>query len=237
MIATNTIFETLFIDIETVTQYESFKELPERFQTLWNKKHKSLRIETDAIGETYTNKAAIYAEFGKVIVIAAGIILEKEGKLHARIKSFENSNEKLLLQEFADFLNEHKKIKKICAHNGKEFDFPYLCRRMIINQVKIPQILDISQLKPWEVPHYDTLDMWKFGDYKNYTSLETLAAVFNIETSKDGIDGSMVNSYYYQHRDLEKIVLYCKKDVQVLIQIFLCLIQLQPIPSENVTIL
>lgn len=230
------ITETLFIDIETVSQFENFELVPERFKSLWQKKHKQLNLQSEC-NESYFERAGIYAEFGKIIVIAAGIIIEKEGEKHLRIKAFSSHNEFELLSQFAQFLNENNRIKYLCAHNGREFDFPYLCRRMLVNKIAVPHQLNISQLKPWEIPHFDTLDMWKFGDYKNYTSLETLATVFNIETSKDGIDGSMINSQYYYIKDLEKIVLYCKKDVLVLTQVFLCLIQLQPIQEKNVTVL
>lgn len=230
------IHEILFLDIETVSQYKDYDELPERFKQIWSKKSQIVAKEADP-ERNYFDKSAIYAEYGKVIVIGIGLIHYQNGEAKLRIKAFASDDEYQLLSDFVQFVSDNKFIKRLCAHNGKEFDFPYLCRRMLVNKIKLPPILKISNLKPWEIPHLDTLEMWKFGDWKNYTSLETLATVFDIPTSKNDIDGSLVNKYYYEHQALNRIADYCKNDVLVLVQLYLNLIQLQPIESKNVTIL
>jgi uncharacterized protein YprB with RNaseH-like and TPR domain len=214
----------LFIDIETVSAYNSFTELPERFKSLWEKKSKYIASEAITPEQSFFDKAAIYAEFGKVIVIGLGFFhTDKNGELAFRSKSIQGHDEKTVLEEFKALLDKkyNTQTHRLCAHNGKEFDYPYLCRRMLVNKIELPKILRLSDKKPWEVQHYDTLDMWKFGDKKAYTSLELLAATLDVPTSKDGIDGSMVNETYYKKNDLEKIATYCRKDVVVTAQIYL----------------
>ena len=202
----------LVLDIETVPQYPSFTDLPNHFSELWDQKTKYQRRESET-AEEYYPRAGISAEFGKIICISIGIFTKKEGKTGLRVKSFASDNEAILLQNFIDLLNKQPASLLLCAHNGKEFDFPYLCRRMLINCMQIPKQLQISGKKPWEIPHLDTLDLWKFGDYKNYTSLNLLAAVFNIPTPKDDIAGSDVHRVYWEENNLERIKIYCQKDV------------------------
>lgn len=207
----------LFLDIETVPQYSSWDQLPVNIEALWKKKAGQLsRIEKFNTDESQQpddiyERAGIYAEFGKIVCISTGIFRNNS----LWIKSFFGDDEKKLLAGFIDILNKHKEknINFLCAHNGKEFDYPYLIRRMLINGLEVPAILDLSGKKPWEVNHLDTMELWKFGDYKNYTSLELLAAVFNIPTPKDDIKGSDVARVYWQEHDLERIVAYCQKDV------------------------
>lgn len=208
----------LFIDIETVPIQPRFEMLPERMQKLWEKKAERLRSsETDTPESLYT-RAGIYSEFGKIICISAGMF--RQGQF--RIKSFSGHDEKQLLAGFAALLNQHfcKPEHLLCAHNGREFDYPYIARRMVINGVHIPSILDNSGKKPWEIGLLDTMDLWKFGDYKNYTSLELLAAIFDIPTPKDDIDGSMVAGVYWEEHNLPRIVEYCSKDVLTIAQLF-----------------
>lgn len=164
--------------------------------------------------------------------------LEPEPKL--RITAFYGHDEKALLQEFADLLNNkhfNSKDTRLCAHNGKEFDFPYIGRRMLVQGIELPKALQLSGKKSWEIQHLDTLELWKFGDYKHYTSLDLLASIFGIESSKDDIDGSQVNSVYYEQNDLDRIMEYCKRDVSVLVQVFLKLNQLPLVKPENITLL
>ena len=210
----------LFLDIETVPQYSVFEELPEKFQNLWSDKVKTFRDEKPA--EEVYERAGIYAEFGKIICISVGIITEKpERKL--RLKSFFGENEKELLIAFFSMLTKHfnKNENLLCAHNGKEFDFPYIARRGLVNGLKLPAILDNSGKKPWEIKHLDTLELWKFGDYKHYTSLNLLTAIFNIPSPKDDISGSDVAKVYYQEKNLLRIVSYCEKDVLAVVQLYL----------------
>ena len=167
-------------------------------------------------------KAGIYAEFGKVVCISLGFILQKDGETQIRLKSIANEDEQALLQEFIDLLNSYYTAPDFlfCAHNGKEFDIPFLCRRILINGKKIPNILNVSGKKPWEIKHLDTMELWKFGDFKNYTSLDLLSYVFNIPTPKDDMDGSQVAKVFYEDKDLDRIIHYCEKDVVATIQLF-----------------
>ncbi|MBL0912392.1 MAG: 3'-5' exonuclease [Bacteroidia bacterium] len=213
----------LFIDIETVPQEESYDALGEEARKLWDRKAQTLlpRLTDKYTGERdLYERAGIYAEFGRIICISAGYVTNENGAWEARIKSFSGHDEKALLEEFTHILKEEFGFKSLCAHNGKEFDFPYLCRRLMINRLPIPRILNLAGLKPWEVPHYDTMEMWKFGDYKSFVSLDLLAHVFGIPTPKEDIDGSMVREVYYVQNDLERIAGYCSKDVYTLMRIF-----------------
>lgn len=216
--------DILFIDIETVPQKGDFKELSEQFQKLWDKKSSFFRNEDQNAADVY-ERAGIYAEFGRIICISAGVIIQKNGERYYRVKSFHDQDEKKLLSGFNDMLDKFTSnaAKRICAHNGLEFDYPYIARRTLINGLKLPKILDVAGAKPWEIKDrlLDTLQMWKFGDYKNYTSLDLLCAVFNIPTPKDDIDGSQVAQVYYHEGDLDRIIRYCEKDTLALANLFL----------------
>uniref|UniRef100_UPI004047B7E7 3'-5' exonuclease n=1 Tax=Roseivirga sp. TaxID=1964215 RepID=UPI004047B7E7 len=229
----------LFLDIETAAAYKSYEALPERMQKLWDKKAAFLRNPDDLTPSELYGQAAIYSEFGKVISIAVGFLKEEEEGLVLRIKDISGHDEIELLNEFKALIEEKFNPAKLilCAHNGKEFDFPYIARRMVINNIAVPKTLQLSGKKPWEIPHLDTLDMWKFGDYKHYTSLDLLAAILDIATSKDDIDGSQVNHVYYHDNDLERIAQYCKKDVAVLVQVYLRIQQLPALDQDRIFIL
>jgi hypothetical protein len=214
--------DILFLDIETISGAESLRDLPSRMQEEWTKKAQQLqKTDEREADELYFEKAGIYAEFGKVICIGVGYFTYKkaEDELIYRTKSYAASTEHETLLEFRDLLE--KKDWILCAHNGKEFDIPYLCRRMLVNKLPLPDVLQLSGKKPWEIKHIDTLDLWKFGDYKHYTRLDLLAAIFDIPSSKEGIDGSMVNSVYYKENDLDNIRKYCLRDVEVTARIYL----------------
>jgi DNA polymerase elongation subunit (family B) len=216
--------DILFIDIETVPQKGDFNELAEPFQKLWDKKSAFFRNEDQNAADVY-ERAGIYAEFGRIICISAGVIIQKNGERYYRVKSFYDKDEKKLLAGFNDMLDKFTSnaAKRICAHNGLEFDYPYIARRTLINGLRLPKILDVAGAKPWEIKDrlLDTLQMWKFGDYKNYTSLDLLCAVFNIPTPKDDIDGSMVAQVYYHEGDLDRIIRYCEKDTLALANLLL----------------
>ncbi len=228
----NTLSNILFLDIETVSQVSDFDELSERKQNLWEKKSVQWRKELSA--EEAYEKAAIYAEFGKIICISAGFIHNE--KLH--IKSFFGHNEADILTQFKVSLEKFSQKRKVqlCAHNGKEFDFPYLCRRMLINDIVLPELLQLQGKKPWEVPFLDTLELWRFGDYKNYTSLDLLCEVFDIPTPKDGIDGSQVGKVYWEEQDLERIVKYCEADVVALTQLYLRMQGMPLLSTEQIMV-
>ena len=212
----------LFFDIETVPQTFDYKELDERGQGLWDRKTRFIQERENLNAEEVYEKAGIYAEFGKVVCISLGFVLQKEGETQIRIKSIANEDEIVLLQEILDLLNSYYNSPDFlfCAHNGKEFDIPFLCRRILINNLKIPYMLNVSGKKPWEIKHLDTMELWKFGDFKNYTSLDLLTYVFKIPTPKDDMDGSQVAKVFYQDKDLDRIIQYCEKDVVATIQLF-----------------
>ena len=215
----------LFLDIETVPACSSFDKLNEKMQKLWTKKASHFMSNEQTPSEVY-ERAGIYSEFGKIICISAGTLYQKKGEWKCRVKSYANHDEKILLLEFINMLENFCKrgAVKLCAHNGQEFDFPYIARRCLINRIQIPKILNIAGAKPWEVKDVllDTLQLWKFGDYKHFTSLDLLCAVFDIPTPKDDIDGSEVAGVYYIENNLDRIITYCEKDVFALTQLFLC---------------
>ncbi len=214
--------KVLFLDIETVPLYADFSELSEQEQYLWGKKAKFLARNEETPDELY-ERAGIYAEFGKIVCISVGIYRSTSTGRKVRITSFADADEEKLLKRFKEMVEEHfsSPYHALCGHNGKEFDFPYIARRMLINGISLPPPLQIAGKKPWEINHLDTLELWKFGDFKNFTSLELLAHVFGIPTPKDDIDGSMVRGVYYEENDLPRIVKYCEKDVLTLMQLFL----------------
>ncbi|MFL5753637.1 MAG: 3'-5' exonuclease [Bacteroidia bacterium] len=198
----------LFLDIETAPLVYNYNELAPEMKALWNKKW---QFNKEITPEQQYAKAGIYAEFAKVICISTGMF--NGGKFE--VSSFCGDDEKLLLAQFSESLSKslNKKQQILCAHNGKEFDFPFICRRLLINGLPLPNALNIAGKKPWDIQHLDTMELWKFGDYKNYTSLNLLAAIFNIPTPKDEIEGSDVARVYYEEKNLEKIKRYCCKDV------------------------
>jgi uncharacterized protein YprB with RNaseH-like and TPR domain len=212
----------LFLDIETVPQKENWNEVSEATQKLFEQKTAYQRKEETTVEEFY-ERAGIWAEFGKIVCISVGYFTPGEKEKQLRIKSFYGDNEKIVLQEFKELLDAHfnKKQHVLCAHNGKEFDFPYIARRMIVQQVELPKKLNLFGKKPWEVPHLDTMELWKFGDYKHYSSLKLLTSILGIPSPKDDIDGSEVAKVYYQEKNLERIVLYCEKDTVAIAQLVL----------------
>ena len=229
----------LFLDIETVPQFPSYLQLPEDWKKLWDTKSNTLsKYHEGQTNESLYPRAGIYAEFGKIICISCGVLQGAADQRKLVIKSFCCDDEKLLLHQFTEMLNKWAagEPKFLCAHNGKEFDFPYLCRRMIINNIPIPSILNVSGKKPWEVNHYDTLELWKFGDYKSFTSLNLLAHTLGIQTPKDDIDGSMVWEVYWNEKNIQRIVTYCQKDVVTVAQVLLRMNGETLIKEENIEI-
>ncbi|HKL37532.1 MAG TPA: 3'-5' exonuclease [Bacteroidales bacterium] len=212
----------LFLDIETVPRQPSFEDLNETEQAFWEKRSARFRDEEESAADVY-QRAGIYSEFGRIVCISVGLILNKSGSYGFRVKSFYGENEAALLSDFAGMLEKFAEKEKnwLCAHNGKEFDFPFIIRRMLINGVRVPGLLNIAGKKPWEVAFLDTMELWKFGDYRHYTSLDLLTYLFDIPTPKDDIDGSMVSKIYHEDQDLERIVRYCEKDTLAVAQLFL----------------
>lgn len=222
--------KVLFLDIETVAANKSYSDLDDDFKKFWDKK--ALRFQRNqeelSTADLYEQKAGIFSEFGKIICISVGYFSEwREKQREFRVKSFYGDNEKILLEEFSELLQNYfcyPESDFICGHNVREFDIPYIGRRMMVNQVKIPPLINIPGKKPWEVKYLlDTMELWKFGDYKAYTSLALLAKLFGVPTPKDDIDGSMVNQTYWEGNQLDRIVKYCEKDVVATASVFLAM--------------
>jgi predicted PolB exonuclease-like 3'-5' exonuclease len=222
--STNINFENiLFLDIETVPEVENFSELSEEKQELFAQKTAYQRKEEVTSDEFY-ERAGIWAEFGKIVCISVGYFVNFNSKNRTfRVTSFFGDNEALILNGFKKLLQSHfnKPEHILCAHNGKEFDFPYIARRMIINQIALPEKLNLFGKKPWEIGHLDTMELWKFGDYKHYTSLKLLTLILNIPSPKDDISGSEVCGVYYKEKDVSRIATYCEKDTIAVAQLLL----------------
>ena len=226
--------DILFLDIETAPAKPSFDDLEPAMKNLWEKKSLGFRKEEQMPGEVY-QRAGIYAEFGRIICISVGLLKDK-GQSGFRLKSFFGDDEKELLTGFSELITRYSRGREIqlCAHNGKEFDYPYMARRMIINRLSIPDILNNAGKKPWEVKLLDTMELWKFGDYKSYTSLDLLSSILDIPSPKDDIDGSMVADIYWKEHDLKRIVRYCEKDVLAVAQVLLRMMNKQLINPDQV---
>ena len=211
----------LFLDIETVPEVEHFSDLSSEKQDLWAQKSQYQRKD-DFSPEEYYHRAGIWAEFGKIICISVGYFAPEETSRSFRITTI-SGKEDSILKQFKSLLETHFNHPKhlLCAHNGKEFDFPYIARRMLIHNIKLPSKLNLFGKKPWEVPHLDTLELWKFGDYKHYTSLKLMTNVLGIPSPKDDIDGSEIFSVYYNDNDIHRIIDYCQKDTLAVAQILL----------------
>ncbi|HMS64192.1 MAG TPA: 3'-5' exonuclease [Ignavibacteria bacterium] len=220
----------LVLDIETVPQYSSYDQLEETWQKLWSKKMNT-HIKDGVTAADIYDRAGIYSEFGKIICISVGVFNYKNDEYSFHLKSFYGDDEKSLLIEFSELINSKDFI--LCGHNSKEFDFPYIARRCLINGIQIPKLLDNAGKKPWEVYHLDTMDLWKFGDFKSFTSLNLLAAVFGIESPKGDIDGSQVWSVYWKDKDIERIKTYCQKDVVTVAQLLLKFKGMELLKDEN----
>ncbi|MCS6795289.1 MAG: ribonuclease H-like domain-containing protein [Raineya sp.] len=264
MFSKEQITRMLFLDIETATSTQHFHELSEGLQKMWEIKSQNLEPKDLSAEEKYYEKAAIYAEFGRVVCISCGFIYERNDQFYFKVKSFYGENEKEILINFRNFLNEKtgkldnygnlidkngrrvfdsngNKLSNewlfhyLVAHNGKEFDFPYLCRRYIVNQIALPEVLEIRGKKPWDILHLiDTMEMWRFGDIKSFTKLELLCHLFDIPTPKDDMDGSMVGKVFWQDKNLDRIAKYCEKDVVATAQIMLKFNFFDIFPLENV---
>ena len=211
----------LFLDIETVPEQEQWTDLDDDAKLLWEAKTLYQRKD-EFTAEEFYDRAGIWAEFGKIVCISVGYFVMKGDVRQFRTTSF-HGDEPKILNDFKALLETHfnKPHHLLCAHNGKEFDFPYIARRMIINRVDLPFKLNLFGKKPWEIAHLDTLELWKFGDYKHYTSLKLLTKILGIPSPKDDIDGSQVRDVFYEEKDIDRIIIYCEKDTVSVAQIFL----------------
>ena len=240
--------KVLFLDIETVSAEANYNDLDDDWQKLWQIKCKQLNrgkgkeesLTPEVISDLYEDKAGIYSEFGKIACISVGIILRDTDTraINVRLTSFKDENEQKLLEDFAQLLDQYYPDQIsyfLCGHNLREFDVPFICRRMVVHKVKFPKILAISGKRPWETKFIlDTLEMWRFGDYKNYTSLKLLTKLLNVPSPKDDIDGSEVGRVYWKEKDIDRIAVYCEKDVLAVIQLMLRYHRLPLLDSMNI---
>ncbi len=228
----------LFIDIETVPLHYHFDEMTDEMQLLWSDKTRFIQQRQEKEASEVYERAGVYAEFGKVICISIGYLHQSSGDKMLRITSFAGEDEREVLEDFAGLLNNRFSAPNyfMCGHNIKEFDIPYLCRRMLIHGMRLPEMLNIAGKKPWEVKHLDTMELWKFGDYKHFTSLNLLTRIFDIPTPKDDISGADVSRVFYEEKDLERIVRYCEKDVVAVAQLLLSMKGEPRVEEKNVVV-
>jgi uncharacterized protein YprB with RNaseH-like and TPR domain len=233
----------LFLDIETAPQTERLAELPEVLRDIWLEKMQVSKLrmpekfpENLSDEEIFFKNAGIYSEFSRIICISVGSFYRKNGETFFLVKSFFGDDEKQILQDFSTLLNKFMKTGEyfVCGHNIKEFDIPFICRRLLINDLPVPKSINAAGKKPWETAFIDTLELWRFGDYKNYTSLKLLTAVLGLPTPKDDIDGSQVAGVYYGEKDIKRIVLYCQKDVVACARLYQCFNSQKIIADANV---
>lgn len=229
----------LLLDIETVPGAEDFSTLSTGLQGLWLEKFTKIEPDSAEGPEAFSRRAGIYAEFGKIICISAGYLRQDGDSIHLRIKSFYGDDEAELLLRFLEMVvqfGHHKRDMTFCGHNIREFDIPYICRRAVIHGLALPHALQFYGKKPWEIPLLDTLQLWRFGEHRNYTSLKLLAEILGIDTPKDDIDGSMVAQVYWQEHDLARIVAYCQKDVITVAQLLMRFRRMPLLGQDNITI-
>ena len=235
MLTNVNIYDLLFLDIETVPLESDHESLLPHFKKFWENRSSTFRKDNESASDVY-GRAGLDAEFGKIICISVGILKKEDNENFFRVKSFFGDDEKLLLTDFSEMLSQYiqKRDIHLCAHNGKNFDFPFISRRMLINGVELPQILDNAGKKPWDSRFLDTMELWKFGAYRHSVSLDLLAELFGIETPKEEMNGSMVSDVYWKEKDLQKIVRYCEQDVLCVAQLILKFKGESPIPQQNI---
>ena len=213
--------DLIVIDIETASVSASFNLLEEKWQELWEEKTIRILPEGITAQEFYPQRAGVMAEFSKIVCISIGYFI-REQHLKIRVKSFYGDDEKKILDDFLQTVSKIESFNNnwcFAGHNIKEFDIPFICRRLLVNNMRIPPYLDFQNMKPWETNIVDTFQYWRFGDYKNFTSLKLLAAAMGVPSSKNDIDGSMVAELYHtgnaqeKEINMKRIATYCQKDV------------------------
>lgn len=226
----------LFLDVETVPLTYKYNDLGTYEKQLWDSRIKYLEKEERTAKQLYEEKAGVFAEFAKIVCISTAIVYKEKGKRRIRVKSFYDHDEKKVLEGFCELVDSHFNGPSyhLCAHNGREFDFPFLCRRLMVNSMKLPGILSINGKKPWETQLLDTMEMWRFGDYRNFTSLELLAHLFGVPSPKEDLRGEDVKHVYYKDGNLERISAYCKRDALTVAQLFLKFRNESIIPQEDI---
>ena len=226
------------IDIETVPCYPQFNDCPDDLKELYLKKSERLKQEHENDEEQYFNHAGIYAEFGKVICITLGLFKKKKSEYQLRIKSLSDDDEKKVLQDFAEILDKYPRPNRLqfCGHNIREFDMPFLCRRFLIQHLNLPAPMDISGKKPWDVNMVDTMQLWRFGDIKHFTSIKLLALILGIESPKGDIDGKDVGRVYWKEKNMQRIVEYCQRDVITVAQLVMRFKGMELLQGEQIVL-
>ncbi|MDB5231987.1 MAG: 3-5 exonuclease [Chitinophagaceae bacterium] len=232
------IYRLLLLDIETVPIVPRLNDLPDVTRSLWSARISKTMPENTDPADAWRSRAGIMAEFAKIICISTGYFYKDDsGNTCLRLKNLLSDDEPLLLQQFCELVTKYQAVNHsflFAGHNIKEFDIPFLCRRMMINFMQLPACMQINGAKPWEVNMLDTLQWWKFGDYKNYISLNLLAHVLGVPSPKTDMDGSMVQDVYYVDKDLERISAYCQKDVEALANVILRFANMPILKDENI---
>ena len=231
----------LFLDVECVSGEASLAEVDPAVAAVWREKAPRLlrrdALTDDELAAAYRERAGIYAEYGRVVCVSVGVLAGAPGEEVLRVKSFADPDEGVLLGDFAAMLAKSPRLRYLCGHNVREFDLPYLGRRMLVHRMPLPRPLDLRGKKPWEVKHVlDTMEMWTFGDRKSYTSLKLLAALFGVPSPKDDIDGSQVGRVYWDDNDLDRIAVYCERDVVATANVFLALSGRDLLPADRVAL-
>lgn len=224
----------LFLDIETVPEFPVYGELDDEWKKLWEDKTQYQRRD-EICAEDFYDRAGIWAEFGKIVCISVGYFSSSAELRKFRVTSF-FGDERRILQDFSNLLNNHFSGPQhvLCGHNAKEFDLPFIARRMIIHNLALPGKLNLFGKKPWEIPHLDTLELWKFGDYKHFTSLKLLTKILGIPSPKGDIDGSQVAHVFYVEKDIDRIITYCEKDTIAVAQVLLRLMRLELLTDDEI---
>ena len=231
--------DLIFFDIETVPLVEDFAGLPEDLQEIWQQREGGKAPEGMDLAEWYSERAGLFAEFGQVVCVALGFFVRTKDGLSFRVKTIAHPEEELVLEEFSQVLHKHYPSlarHRLCGHNIKSFDIPYLCRRMLIHGMELHTQLDVAGLKPWEIPHLDTMELWQFGDRRSFASLKLLSAIFGIPSPKTDIDGSEVGRVFWEDNDLERIAAYCARDVVSTARIVLHLRDKKTLPDDAVIV-
>lgn len=236
--------DLIIIDIETASIHPDFQHMDDVWKNLWEEKVARSLPEKITAAEFYPLRAGVMAEFSKIICISMGYF-NREESLHMRVKSFYGHDEGVLLKGFLATLNKIENINNnwcFAGHNIKEFDIPFICRRLLVNGIALPKYLDFQNMKPWETNIVDTFQYWRFGDYKNFTSLKLLAATMGVPSPKDDIDGSMVGELYWsgdeeqRASNLKRIAVYCQKDVVTTGNIILRFKNLEMVHPDDIDI-
>lgn len=231
--------DLLIIDIETVPAEKTYDHLNQQWKALFTDKATKTVPFLENPAEIYQKRGGIWAEFGKIVCIGIGIFrwVDPVG-WELDLFSFAGHEEVEILRNFAVFCEKQANNQPgfgFAGHNIREFDLPFIGRRMLINGVPLPISLQLQNKKPWELSHhFDTMAYWKFGDYKSYISLELLANVLGIDTPKQGISGADVQHLYYEQNNLPAIVAYCKKDVIATARIIQRYLNLPPVGDGQI---